>query len=88
MIIILPDNLGAPLLPEAELAALATVDRNEKSVITCAFCNAVINQVLGAFANGTSNEAIADYIAGVCNSLNLYNAEVCSGTAMLALVRI
>ena len=54
------DNLGAPLLPDAELTALATVDQNGKSIITCAFCNAVINQVLGAFANGTSNEAIAD----------------------------
>jgi hypothetical protein len=59
------DNLGAPLLPDAELTALATVDRNEKSIITFAFCNPVINQVLGAFANVTSNEATADYIAGV-----------------------
>jgi len=48
----------------------------------------VVREVFAAFENGTSNEAIIGYIVGVCESLDIYNNEVCAGTASLALVII
>lgn len=77
--------LGAPFQPE-EIFTLATVDNTERNPITCSLCNSIIRQVFGAIADGATNEDVIALVISVCESLNLYNAEVCGGTAALAMV--
>lgn len=81
-----PVNEKQELTPTLVYQTLQEWKNIEKGLITCGFCNDVVNDVFTGFQNGQSDEEICAAIGNRCERLNIYNYKVCHGTALIVMV--